>query len=167
LDCSPAELEGLLLGWAEETGALSVSAGRRDLCLRLVLPPPPDAAAGLPRLLDDVRRENEKRVARMIAYASGRTCRHAALAAHLGERLAPCETACDVCTGRIGNAEVGVRNKDDGKGARRGTTQAPSPHSADAPARSGLPTPPSEAEAALIVLNCLRAMPFQVGKTGL
>jgi ATP-dependent DNA helicase RecQ len=154
LDLSPAELEGLLLGWAEETGALGVSAGRRDLCLRLVLPAPPDAAASLPRLLDDVRRENEKRVARMIAYASGRTCRHVTLAAHLGERLDPCGTVCDVCT--TGNGERGARNGRDGRGA--GSDQIP---------RSPLPVPRSDAEAAIIVLDCLRRMPFNVGKSGL
>ena len=154
LDLSPAELEGLLLGWAEETGALGVSAGRRDLCLRLVLPAPPDAAASLPRLLDDVRRENEKRVARMIAYASGRTCRHVTLAAHLGERLDPCGTVCDVCT--TGNGERGARNGRDGRGA--GSDQIP---------RSALPVPRSDAEAAIIVLDCLRRMPFNVGKSGL
>lgn len=151
LAISPAELEGLLLGWAEETGALTVAASRRDLCLRLVLPAPPEAAAGLPRLLDDVRRENELRVARMIAYATGQHCRHAALAAHLGERLAPCQTACDVCTGQVW------------RGGQQAARRAARPTARDnAPA-----APPAEDEAALIILNCLRIMPFQVGKTGL
>ena len=154
LDCSPAELEGLLLGWADETGALVVNIGRRDLCLRLVMPPPPDAAAALPRLLDDVRRENEKRVARMVAYASGRSCRHAMLAAHLGERLAPCETACDVCTGRVASAA--------GKGREAGARAA-----SIAPAAPTKPAPSSDAEAARIVLTVLPQIPFNVGKTGL
>jgi hypothetical protein len=151
LDISPAELEGQLLGWAEEEGALAVRVGRRELCLRLVLPPPPDAAATLPRLLDDLRRENEARVARMIAYATGLKCRHATLAAHLGERLAPCQTACDVCAG--GRASNGQRNK-------RNANSTANPQSA-------IRNPQSDAEAALIALNCLRIMPFQVGKQGL
>lgn len=154
LACSPAELEGLLLGWAEETGALSVTVGRRDLCLRLVLPPPPDAAAGLPRLLDDVRRENEKRVARMIAYATGRSCRHAVLAAHLGERLAPCQTACDVCTGRVAASAPTPR----GAGTRQSGAVTASP---------SRPAPQSDAEAARIILDVLPLIPFNVGKTGL
>ncbi len=154
LDCSPAELEGLLLGWAEETGALVVNIGRRDLCLRLVMPPPPDAAAALPRLLDDVRRENEKRVARMVAYATGRSCRHAMLAAHLGERLAPCETACDVCTGRVASAPA--------KGREAGARAA-----SGVPATPTKPAPSSDAEAARIVLTVLPQIPFNVGKTGL
>jgi ATP-dependent DNA helicase RecQ len=152
LDCSPAELEGLLLGWADETGALTVNIGRRDLCLRLVMPPPPDAAAALPRLLDDVRRENEKRVARMVAYATGRSCRHAMLAAHLGERLAPCETACDVCTGRVASAPG------------RAATPRQSGGGAATPTK---PAPQSDAEAARIVLSALPLIPFNVGKTGL
>jgi ATP-dependent DNA helicase RecQ len=122
-----------------------------------VLPPPPDAAATLPRLLDDLRRENEARVARMIAYATGQKCRHATLAAHLGERLAPCETACDVCTTRSG--ERGARNN--------GTETSERTRRADSAPRSPLPAPRSDDEAALIVLNCLRIMPFPVGKTGL
>ena len=124
LDISPAELEGQLLGWAEEEGALAVRVGRRELCLRLVLPPPPDAAATLPRLLDDLRRENEARVARMIAYATGLKCRHATLAAHLGERLAPCETACDVCVnGRTGERANGRASN--GQRAGRPAVSAP------------------------------------------
>ncbi|MGN6564576.1 MAG: RecQ family ATP-dependent DNA helicase, partial [Thermomicrobiales bacterium] len=154
LDLSPAELEGLLLGWAEEAGVLDVYAGRRELCLRLVLPPPPDAAASLPRLLDDVRRENARRVARMIAYATGHTCRHVALAAHLGERLDPCGTACDVCTtSERGTSERRTRNVE--RGIRH---EATSRHR---------PTPQSDAEAALIVLTCLKHLPFSLGKTGL
>src|SRR5690349_9009088 len=152
LDISPAELEGQLLGWAEEEGALAVRVGRRELCLRLVLPPPPDAAATLPRLLDDLRRENEARVARMIAYATGSKCRHATLAAHLGERLAPCETACDVCVNGLANQQT------NGRASARQANAAPRPEVA---------APRSDAEAALIALNCLRIMPFQVGKTGL
>jgi len=152
LDLSPAELEGLLLGWAEESGAINVSAGRRELCLRLVLPAPPDAAASLPRLLDDVRRENEKRIKRMIAYATGRLCRHVTLAAHLGERLDPCGTVCDVCTGTSQQATGAKRER-----AAADTRQA-------APQR---PAPASEADAAVLVLDCLRRMPFNVGKSGL
>jgi ATP-dependent DNA helicase RecQ len=147
LDLSPAELEGLLLGWSEETGALDVYADRRELCLRLVLPAPPAAAASLPRLLDDVRRENARRVARMIAYATGRTCRHVALAAHLGERLEPCGTACDICTTR--SAERGTQNR---------TEKTTLDHR---------PTPPSDAEAALTILTCLKQLPFSLGKSGL
>ncbi len=161
LDCSPAELEGLLLGWADETGALSVSAGRRDICLRLVLPPPPEAAAGLPRLLDDVRRENEKRVARMMAYAAGRTCRHATLAAHLGERLEPCRTACDVCTGQ--QATTGARQATGAIGAGGARAGAGRPAAPAAPARP----PVADAEAAQIVLDAIRQLPFKAGKTGL
>jgi ATP-dependent DNA helicase RecQ len=154
LDISPAELEGQLLGWAEEEGALAVRVGRRELCLRLVLPPPPDAAATLPRLLDDLRRENEARVARMIAYATGMKCRHATLAAHLGERLAPCETACDVCVNGPGGERANGRT---GERTRRAETGS----------RPDVAAPRSDAEAALIALNCLRIMPFQVGKQGL
>ena len=44
------------------------------------------------------RQRAKTRVNRMMTYAEGRRCRHAELAAHLGERLDPCGDACDVCT---------------------------------------------------------------------
>ncbi|HEY8602376.1 MAG TPA: HRDC domain-containing protein, partial [Thermomicrobiales bacterium] len=102
---------------------------------------------------DDVRRENEKRIKRMIAYATGQTCRHVTLAAHLGERLDPCGTVCDVCTGASRQSVVGSRQRTTSADARQAAPQRPAPA--------------SEAEAAVIVLDCLRRMPFNVGKTGL
>ncbi|MDP9373896.1 MAG: HRDC domain-containing protein, partial [Chloroflexota bacterium] len=162
LGLSPAGLEQTLLTWAEETGAIQVAGitGRRDLCLWLVLPPPPDAAASLPALLEEVRRENERRVARMVAFATGRTCRHAALAAHLGERLRPCGTQCDVCASAPTTTT---------RSARSAGTTAP-PAAAKTGARPATPEPPPQivdANTALTVLACLGAMPFGVGKTGL
>ncbi|HEX5502013.1 MAG TPA: RecQ family ATP-dependent DNA helicase, partial [Thermomicrobiales bacterium] len=167
LDRSPAELEQQLLDWREEGAGLRVAAGRRDLCLRLVLPAPPAVAAGLPGLLEEVRRENEKRVARMVVFATSRSCRHAALAAHLGERLPPCRTACDVCLATSDER----RTKDEGRSTndeRRATSRGSAARAADAHApRSTLHAPPSTADAALTALACLGTLPFPMGKSGL
>jgi ATP-dependent DNA helicase RecQ len=35
----------------------------------------------------------------MFAWADRRACRHQTLVAYLGEKLAPCRTSCDVCSG--------------------------------------------------------------------
>ncbi|MHB1845417.1 MAG: HRDC domain-containing protein, partial [Deltaproteobacteria bacterium] len=47
----------------------------------------------------EVAEWHRKRVREMFRFAEGRRCRHQALAAHLGEELAPCGASCDVCLG--------------------------------------------------------------------
>ena len=56
--------------------------------------------ARLQRVLDNAAQRAKTRVNQIMTYAEGRRCRHAELAAHLGERLEPCGVACDVCTQR-------------------------------------------------------------------
>ena len=41
-----------------------------------------------------------RQVREMFRFAENTLCRHQALVAYLGERLAPCGTSCDICTGR-------------------------------------------------------------------
>lgn len=153
--CSPAELEAWLVGWRTRGVGIQVNFGRRDLCLRLVDPPPPNTVAELPRLLDEVRRESERRVARMVVFATSRSCRHAALAAHLGERLPACGTMCDSCTSA--NTPRAASEK-----ATAGN--APGSERLSPPAK---PTPALDAVAALTVLQCLKLMPFPIGRSGL
>jgi ATP-dependent DNA helicase RecQ len=80
-----------------------------------------------------------------MTYAEGRHCRHAELAAHLGERLEPCGIACDVCAGEARDAtEPSI--KQTRPAAKRSVTT-----SADA----------------IVVLKAVASLPFPVGKTGL
>ena len=120
--------------------------GVRLPCSQL-LPVAADATARLQRVLDTAARRASARVDRTMAYAEGRRCRHADLAAHLGERLPPCGDACDVCTGEGGQT---VR-------ADTGSTRA-------APARKRTEATAADA---LVVLQALASAPFSVGKTGL
>jgi ATP-dependent DNA helicase RecQ len=41
-----------------------------------------------------------RQVREMFRFAENTLCRHQALAAYLGERIAPCASSCDICTGR-------------------------------------------------------------------
>jgi ATP-dependent DNA helicase RecQ len=118
--------------------------GARFPCLRL-LPAGANAAARLQRVIDEAADRARARVDRMMAYAAGRRCRHATLAAHLGERLPPCGVVCDVCTGE--RAETA-----DGRAPR------------ERPAKKRTITTSADAHA---VLRAVAGLPFAVGKTGL
>jgi ATP-dependent DNA helicase RecQ len=47
----------------------------------------------------DVRSRARELTREMFAWADRRACRHQTLVAYLGEKLAPCRTSCDVCSG--------------------------------------------------------------------
>ncbi len=92
LGCTPLELAAAIAeapGW---TGREE----NRIACWEL-LPAGHDAAARMNAVMLEAKRRAERRIASVIDYQAGLRCRHAALARHLGERLDPCETACDVC----------------------------------------------------------------------
>ena len=118
--------------------------GNRLPCLQLF---PVEANAGerLQRVLDAAAKRARDRVNRTMTYAEGRVCRHAELAAHLGERLPPCGDACDVCTGEAASR----------LGTRAGRERAPRKRSA------------TTAADALVAMKALASAPFPVGKTGL
>ena len=122
----------------ESEAHLGVREGPRQVCLELQ---PADASVRdrMVQVLDRSQAEANRRVAQMIAYADGTRCRHQAIAAHLGQRLDPCGTACDVCTGNR---------------STRQTARAASRRSATA-------------ADALEVLAALPTLPFPMGKTGL
>ena len=122
----------------ESEPLLGVREGPRQICLELR---PADASVRdrMGQVLNRSQAEASRRVAQMIAYADGGRCRHQAIAAHLGQRLDPCGTACDVCTG---NRPVRQASRATG---RRGATAAD----------------------ALEVLAALPSLPFPMGKTGL
>jgi ATP-dependent DNA helicase RecQ len=59
---------------------------------------------GYDRFGDDVAPEaaerNRRQCRDMFALADARRCRHQSIVRHLGERMDPCGTSCDLCTGR-------------------------------------------------------------------
>jgi ATP-dependent DNA helicase RecQ len=118
--------------------------GNRLPCLQL-FPVEANAGARLQRVLDNAAQRAKTRVNRIMTYAEGRRCRHAELAAHLGERLQPCGDACDVCT-REPADEAEQRVRPERPLARRTVAT-----SADA----------------IVVLRAVASLPFPVGKTGL
>jgi ATP-dependent DNA helicase RecQ len=93
-------------------------------------------------LLDQSRLDNDRRIDLMMRYIQDREgyCRHVMLAAHLGERLPPCETACDVCTGKV----------------KPSTARAPREQSSR----------PTLADAE-VLLEAAGNLPFSMGKPGL
>jgi ATP-dependent DNA helicase RecQ len=118
--------------------------GNRLPCLQL-LPVEANATARLQRVLDNAAQRAKTRVNRMMTYAEGRRCRHAELAAHLGERLDPCGTACDVCTREPAEASETITLRERPPGKRSAATSAD----------------------AAVVLRAVTTVPFAVGKTGL
>ena len=59
--------------------------------------------AAFDRFIDEAAAElaasQRRKVREMFRLAEGRTCRHRALVAYLGEKIADCRTSCDVCLG--------------------------------------------------------------------
>jgi ATP-dependent DNA helicase RecQ len=118
--------------------------GNRLPCLQL-LPVEANATARLQRVLDNAAQRARTRVNQMMTYADGRRCRHAEIAAHLGERLDPCGDACDVCTSQRGEGSESNARLERPPGKRSVATSAD----------------------AITVLKAVASAPFSVGKTGL
>jgi ATP-dependent DNA helicase RecQ len=140
LDITPEALARVLEGRPD----WHAQEGNRLPCLQL-FPVEANATERLQRVLDGAAQRAKTRVNRMMTYAEGRRCRHAELAAHLGERLEPCGDACDVCTGEA------ARHSESPAGRERPPRKRTVATSGDA----------------VIVLKALRTAPFPVGKTGL
>ena len=137
LDLSPADLVAL---WESQPDVVARGSGRA-MCFE-VREAGPDSAARLNELLAKARRDAERRIASMLRYVNDGRCRHVLLAAHLGERLSPCGTACDVCTG------AAIRQAVSGSETRS--------------RRDAL-----TGEDALTVLTAMRTLPFPLGVSGL
>lgn len=136
LGITPVELDRAL----DAQPGVNRREGTRAMCLAMP-PVSGDAAGVLQSLLDSARREAQERIAQVMAYAHSQTCRHQVLAAHLGERMDPCRTSCDVCTG---------------------TAQVLTTSASARQLRVALTAPDVHA-----VLIALRTLPFPVGKPGL
>jgi ATP-dependent DNA helicase RecQ len=92
----------VLVGMLEQAGLLARGLDRGRRMQIDVLAAPDDAATRVERLLERARLVAEARADRVLAFAEVRSCRHAQVAEHFGERLeAPCG-ACDVCDPRSG-----------------------------------------------------------------
>jgi superfamily II DNA helicase RecQ len=131
------------LVWAD-AGYLEYRESGRDLLIEIT-DPPRDGRAALPAMLEDLAQRRERQVDELVAFTGGVRCRQEAIAWHFGERL-PVERCgvCDRCCG--GAASVGERR---------------TPRAARAK-----DAPPAEAIRAT-ALECLRALPYAVGVTGL
>jgi ATP-dependent DNA helicase RecQ len=140
LDIPPEKLARVL----EEQPDWQAQEGPRLPCLQL-FPVEANAGARLQRVLDNAAQRAKTRVNQIMTYAEGRRCRHAELAAHLGERLQPCGTACDVCTREPADASETSTLQERPPGKRSAAT------SADAG----------------VVLRAVATLPFAVGKTGM
>jgi ATP-dependent DNA helicase RecQ len=141
LGLTPVELDRFLNG----RSGLYVREGQRGVCLQL-LPVTGDATTTLRTILDRAKADAERRIRQVMAYVRGNRCRHALLAAHLGEQLDPCGTSCDVCTN---SAVPRVKST----------------------AQSNVESSPTRtiitAHDIFGVLEGVRTLPFPMGKTGL
>ncbi|MGI8688273.1 MAG: RecQ family ATP-dependent DNA helicase, partial [Thermomicrobiales bacterium] len=95
LGTEPSALEASLLAWADADFVRYSGTGRDPLIE--FLPAPPNVGERIDTLLADYQLRQDQRIEAMAAYAKGAICRHRALAAHFGQRMARCGTACDIC----------------------------------------------------------------------
>ena len=163
LAVAPDELEAALLGW-QDAGLVRYRGEGRDALIEL-LPAPADVGERIDALLADYAARQEARVEAMAAYARSATCRHQTIAAHFGQRLGRCGTACDLCLSR--GAAGGSRQR-----GRNGVAAGFS-----TPIDAGLrtPAPPKPLPVrdrdprpdALRVLAGVAAVPYPLGRTGL
>jgi ATP-dependent DNA helicase RecQ len=133
---APVEIDRVL----QAHPSVAVREGQRCMCLHLNSVTG-DAATTLQTILDRSRRDAEARINQVMSYANGQSCRHAALAAHLGERLDDCGTVCDICTGTADT----VKSRSSAKSGRVSVTP----------------------QDALAVLQAVDDLPYPMGKTGL
>jgi ATP-dependent DNA helicase RecQ len=92
---APDELERRLLRWQDQ-GLLRYDGSARDVLLEL-RPASADVGSRIDALLAEYNARQDARIEAIATYARAVTCRHRAIAAHFGERLAPCRDACDIC----------------------------------------------------------------------
>jgi len=103
------QVERQVLEWAD-AGWLSYGPAGRDLLLEL-LPPPPDAAERIQRLLERHETVQVQRVDEISAYAKTTRCRHGYLNAYLGGRAIERCGACDNCVEIPLPADAGLPNE--------------------------------------------------------
>jgi ATP-dependent DNA helicase RecQ len=92
---APDALERQLLRWHDQR-LLRYEGSARDVLLEL-RPAAADVGSRIDALLAEYSTRQDARIEAITTYARGLTCRHRAIAAHFGEQLAPCRSACDIC----------------------------------------------------------------------
>lgn len=92
---TPDALERQLLRWHDQ-GLLRYEGSARDVLLEL-RPATATVGSRIDTLLAEYSTRQDARIEAITTYARGLTCRHRAIAAHFGERLAACRSACDIC----------------------------------------------------------------------
>ncbi|MEP7189995.1 MAG: helicase-related protein, partial [Roseiflexaceae bacterium] len=95
LDTAPDALERQLLRWHDH-GLLRYEGSARDVLLEL-RPAAADVGDRIDALLAEYSTRQDARIDAITIYARGLSCRHRTIAAHFGERLAVCRSACDIC----------------------------------------------------------------------
>jgi ATP-dependent DNA helicase RecQ len=103
---APSDFEAQLLEWHDQ-GFLRYRGGQRGVLLEL-RPAPPDVAERIDKLLAEYEAQQLQRVEALASYARSSRCRHSVLAAHFGQRLGRCRTACDICAPE-GRVQLAVR----------------------------------------------------------
>ncbi|MEO7912855.1 MAG: RecQ family ATP-dependent DNA helicase, partial [Roseiflexaceae bacterium] len=92
---APDALERQLLRWHDQE-LLRYEGSARDVLLEL-RPAAADVGDRIDTLLAEYSTRQDARIDAITTYARGLTCRHRTIAAHFGERLATCRSACDIC----------------------------------------------------------------------
>jgi ATP-dependent DNA helicase RecQ len=156
--CAPDALELRLLHWHDQ-GLLRYDGSARDALLHL-LPAPADAGSRLDALLAEYATRQDARIDAIAAYARRASCRHRAIAAHFGERLARCGSSCDMCA-PTENHPQGPRPRTKSQVANRKSQVARSLRPATYDLR------PATRNTDSAILTCLAHLPFPVGRSGL
>ena len=159
---APDELERRLLLWHDQ-GLLRYDGSARDALLHL-LPAPADAGSRIDDLLAEYAARQDARIDAIGAYARQANCRHRTIAAHFGERLTRCGSACDICAPDT----TADRSFGSAQGRRPPTTDRRKARYATHNTRHTMPTKHLAAhDIDSAILACLTHLPFQVGRTGL
>ena len=107
---------------------------------RIEIPAAPAASrADLDALLEERKRQENRRLSDMLAYTDGSDCRHVAMAHHFDQALEPCGDACDRCLG---------------------TSLEESTGRVTAPSVGEVP------DVGRVILECIASLPFALGRTG-
>jgi ATP-dependent DNA helicase RecQ len=155
--CAPDTLELRLLRW-HERGLLRYDGTARDMLLHL-LPATADVGNKIDALLAEYASRQDGRIDAIADYARGAHCRHRAIAAHFGERLARCGSSCDIC-----NPTTDYRPRPASRRVPAGRGPLPAAANHRPPTANHKPEAYTDDET---ILGCLAHLPFPVGRSGL
>ena len=144
--------------WRDEDRVTLRSGGREPVIERRKAPT--DAGARMAALVTDYEKAQLARIDQLFAFTNGDECRHLALARHLGHTIAPCGDHCDNC--KTGAAHTAAPRD---AAERAATLEALlSRLRADRAALRGTPLSP---RSALIIVDCVASLPYELTKTAL